>query len=315
MIKAWSRFWFADAPYFDLALMRMLFVGLQMFLLLLWSYEGIQYVSALPDAMWLPLPTFQLVAPWAHGARPSVDFVMLVYWSTWAVGALAFVGFLTGASTLAFALGNIYLQSYQYSFGEIHHTEAIMMIALLAIALGPSGRVLSVDDWIRTRRAGPGARRVPLLELRGPDAGWPIRMMQCFIPMMYMSAAFAKLTLDGRGWSLDWANGVTLQKYLAIDGVRWASPLAVWASQFHVPLLIGQWVVLVFQVTYFVTIFSRRARWIYIPLGLVFHIGIYLTLRAAFPQWIAASAFYVPWSVALAMLMQRSTTAGSTERA
>lgn len=307
-MQRWSRFWFADAPYFDLALMRILFVGLQLFLMLLFGFEGNYYVNALPDTMWQAIPTFRLASPWSLGLRPSADTVMLVFWCTFVAGVVSLAGLWSSLTTLAFAVGNIYLQAYQYSFGEMHHAEAVMVIALLAISLGPCGRVLSLDDWLRSKRAGVALPRVPLLELRGPDAGWPIRFMQCFIPLMYLSAMLSKVTLAGEGWSLEWANGITLQKYLAIDGARWGSSLAIWASQSHTPVMLAQWAVLIFQATYFVTVFSSRMRWIYIPIGLVFHIGIYLTLRAGFPQWIAASAFYVPWATALLLLLRQGTT-------
>lgn len=307
MSERWSRFWFADAPYFDLALMRILFVSLQLLLLLLDGFEGIHYAAALPDSMWLPIPALKLSAPLAWGERPSLDLVMAVFWGTFMVGLFALVGWFSQAATLVFAYGNVYLQAYQYSFGEIHHSSAIMMIALLVIGLGPCGRVLSVDDWRKSRIMGADTPRAPVLELSGPDAGWPIRLMQCFIPLMYLSAGLAKLTLDGKGWSLEWANGVTLQKYLAIDGARWGSSLGVWASQFHLLAYAAQWVVLIFQLTYVVTAFSVRMRWVYLPLGILFHVVIYLTLRAGFPQWVIASAFYVPWAAALLQLTRSSS--------
>jgi hypothetical protein len=89
-----------------------------------------------------------------------------------------------------------------------------MMIALSALAISPSGRVLSVDAWFGRWRAGRGAGDWP--DQTSEFAGWPLKLIQWFFVLMYASAVWSKLSHSG----LDWANGFTLQWVLARDGLR-----------------------------------------------------------------------------------------------
>ncbi len=136
LLDRWNNFWFAKAPYFDLAFIRLLMVALQLFLMLK-AYEGFTgTVMDLPDEAFLPLPALKvLMLPWGWGARPDQFMVFTVYWATVVVGVTAFVGLLTNLSLFLFALGSIFLQGLIYSFGEQHHPDAIMMIALLVFSL------------------------------------------------------------------------------------------------------------------------------------------------------------------------------------
>jgi hypothetical protein len=229
---------------------------------------------------------------------PSPDLVMTIYWLTLLIGLLSLAGLFTNISLFLFFLGNIFLQAFTYSFGDSHHREAIMMIALLVLALGPSGKVLSLDYLLFRRRQHHAAASTTLLEARSPFAGWPIRLLQCFFPLMYLSAVSCKLTTGG----FDWANGYTLQYYLIQDAMRNGSELSLYIAQFHYPILLLQYVILLFQATFFLVVFFPKLRWIFLPIGLCFHIGIYLTLGAPFPQWIALYAIYIPWSTLISRL-------------
>jgi hypothetical protein len=39
-----------------------------------------------------------------------------------------------------------------------------------------------------------------------------------------------------------------------------------------------------------------KLRWFYAPVGVLFHVAIYLTLGAHFFTWIALYSVFVPWS-------------------
>ena len=79
---------------------------------------------------------------------PDHDAVIAVFWVTFLFGVTSFFGLFTNISLVAFAFLNVVLQAFIYSFGDVHHPEAVMMLALIALALSPSGRVLSVDAWL-----------------------------------------------------------------------------------------------------------------------------------------------------------------------
>jgi hypothetical protein len=294
MPSIWKNYWFRDAPYFDIAFLRIALVGLQCFLLLSKVFGELTYVSGLDNLFYHPLPIVKFFTlPWGSHVRPDAGWVSTIFWLTMAFGAASLVGLLTNISLLAFAIGNIFLQAYAYSFGDFHHPEAVMMIALLALALSPCARVLSLDAVLRKGSASDLSRGLAIVDIVGPYAAWPIKFLQLFFPLMYLSAITAKLGIAG----FDWSNGFTLQYYLIHDSLRKGGlPLALELSRHHSIVAFAQSVVVLFQTTFFLIIPFPKLRWIYLPIGLAFHFGNYFILAADFPQWIMLYAVYIPWS-------------------
>ncbi len=298
----WQRYWFSPAPCLDLAVVRIVAVSMQLFLMLVFSglADVIVQRAALPAGFWDPLIISNIIhLPWGWGFRPSLDVVQTIYFISVATGFFALVGCFTNIALLVFAATCVYVQAFSYSFGDYHHPEAVMMIALSVLAISPSGRVLSVDAWLRGRRAGRGEDG--LLNQTSEFAGWPIKLIQWFFALMYASAVWNKLGVSG----LEWANGFTLQWILARDGLRWDSPLGYWLSHHHTLVLIAQYGVVLFQGTFALAVIFPKLRWIYVPAGLCLHTVIYLTLKAPFFQWIALYAVFIPWTEALGVLRAR----------
>lgn len=296
----WNGFWFSDAPYFDLAVLRVIAVGTQLFYMLNEQFSDLTYVYSLPHSAYSPLPVLRaFLSLGGTTAPPPAQFTFVVYGLTLLCGFAGLLGLLSNVSLSLFAIGCLFLQAFVFSFQQYHHPEAILLLALLAVALGPAGRVLSLDSLLRRRRLGASAC-VPLLTYSGEFAGWPVRFVQCLFPLVYISAAVAKIAYNH--YTLDWANGYTLQYYLIQDYIRKDIPLAMWASQFHVLIFLSQFVILTYQCTYWLVVPWPRLRWIYLPLGLVFHLANYLILYAPFPQWIALLSAYIPWAAAVRRL-------------
>jgi HTTM domain len=284
-------FLFREGSYFDLGILRIIAVAASLLILIIITRSGIQETLSLPEDFYKPLPALKiLMLPFGWGTRPEPWLVNSIYWVTIATGITALVGFRTNISLLTYAIGNIFLTAFIYSFSDLHHREAVMAVMLLALAISPCGRVLSVDN-----RMGKGFNGLvdstAASSTHSPYAYWPILLLQIFFALMYFSAVVWK-----HKSGLGWANGFTLQAYLAQDGIRHNSPLALWLSQFHYFIYSVQLIVVTFQATFFLIIFFPKLRWIYIPLGLVFHIGILLTLTAPFYQWIALYFGFIPWS-------------------
>jgi hypothetical protein len=243
--------------------------------------------------------------PLAWSMQPDATLALAVWYLAGAAGLLALVGVFTNVSLMVFAAASAYLHAFNYSFGELHHPEAVMVIALGVLALSPCGRVGSVDWWLARRWGTNPAAKADPLEVESAFAGWPIKLIRWFFVLMYLSAVWSKLSASG----IDWANGFTLQYYLARDGLRWDSPLSVWFSQHHELIRLAQYGVLLFQATFVLPVLFPRLRWLYVPAGLALHTGIYLTLTAPFFQWIALYAVFIPWATALKMARQRTMEA------
>ena len=293
-MKWWNAYWFRPAPYVDLAMVRILAVACQLWLLSYprYSIEHFELLWNLPEPLYDPITILKLLLlPFGWGYRPSPEFMQLVQYATVVAGIMALIGFRTSLSLAVFALGNVLLVSYIYSHGDFHHTEAPLMIALGILALSPSGRVLSADQWLRQRRSGKPAAH-DLLTAEGPLAGWPIRLIQWIFVLIYLSAIMSKLVYEG---GLEWLNGYTLQYYLIQDTLRKGTLLGGWFAQQHTLVLLSQYMVVAFQATFALCVIFPRLRWIYVPLGLGFHIGNWVLLQAPFPEWIALYAVLIPW--------------------
>lgn len=301
-MSAWQRYWFAPAPCLDLAVVRVIAVAMQLFMMAIYGGQlhVLELRAAMPAESWQPLLILNAMnLPWGWEFRPSFDTLRIVYYVALGAGLLSLVGLLTNLSLAVFAASCVYLQAFVYSFGDFHHPEAVMMIALSVLAISPSGRALSLDAWLRRRRSGEEASR---LEQTSTFAGWPLKLIQWFFALMYASAVWSKLGASG----LDWANGYTLQYFLARDGLRWDSPFGLWLSQHHVLILLAQYGVLLFQATFALAVIFPKLRWIYVPAGLCMHIGIFLTLKAPFFQWLALYAVFIPWTEVFRLLRARS---------
>jgi hypothetical protein len=297
----WQRYWFRPAPLLDLAVVRIAAVALQLVMLATAaSPEVLRTYADLPQDLFQPLEMYRILT-WLLGSPyfPSFEVLQGAWYVAVLAGLFALLGLATNLSLAVFALVNVFLQAFLYSFGDLHHREAVMMIALGALALSPAGGVLSIDSLWR-RRAEDGAP-VPLIERQSHFALWPLLLVQWIFVLMYLSAVISK-TINGGG---EWDNGFTLQYYLIQDGIRWGSPLALWLAQHHGLILLMQWSVLLFQASFVLAVLFPRLRWIYVPMGLALHIGIYLTLEAPFFQWIVLYAVFIPWSRVLPMLRER----------
>lgn len=295
-MQRWHDYWFSPWPCLDLAVTRIVMVGTQLFWITVFTdmHQLLVKRAALDDGLWQPLPIMNLLnLPFGWGLRPGVEVIEIMFAVSLLAGVFSLIGLLTNASLVVFAATSVYLQAFAYSFGDFHHPEAVMMVALSVLALSPCGRVLSVDGWLRARkRPGPAP---DVATVTSDFAVWPLRLLQWFFAFMYISAVFNKLSFAG----IEWANGYTLQYVLARDGLRWGSDLGVWLSQFHTLVLVGQIGVLVFQATFVLAVIFPILRWVYVPAGLAFHTLIYLTLAAPFFSWIALYVVFIPWASAL----------------
>ncbi len=283
---------FRKAPYIDLIIVRFLVTGFSIYSLFFWIDGGLRDALALPEQLYSPLLiTKILLAPIGWGTLPPDSLILWIYKITIVFAILSFIGWRTNISLFFLTLCMVLLQSFEYSFGEIHHREAVLMIALLALAFSPCGRYYSIDS-IRGKGFNKLLDSPMSTSTHSEYAYWPIFVCKVFLALMYLSAIFNKLTVSGIGW----ANGYTLQSIMAMDGLRWGSELSIWFSQQHVLLLLGQIVVVVFQSTFWLVLFFPRLGWIYYPLGLGFHILIFVTLKAPFFHWMLLYFLFIPYS-------------------
>ena len=298
--NAWKSYWFSPSSLFNLACCRVLLVGLELFLTVRGDFYKYLMIAAangpeMAKSVWAPPLVYKLLSlPFGEQFLPSAFFLTTVFVITFIVGLLALVGAFTNISLLCFVVGNIFMRSFNYSFGEFHHPEAVMMIALSILTMSPCGKVLSVDDLFRRLSIAINERKLAtfnIFEESSDLARWPVLLMQWIFALCYFSAFLSKIRYSG----FDWANGFTLQYYLARDGLRWNSPLALWFADHHWLAWISQWTALLFQGTFFLAVIFPLLRWCYLPLGFSFHLVVYHTMRAPFFTWMGMYGVFINW--------------------
>lgn len=282
LFEYWNNYWFRPAPTVDLAICRIIIVGFQLFHMIQKNVLGrVQVLATFPDASYDPIPILHLfIMPFGWTYRPDFEIIVTIFWVTFGLGILALFGFLTNLSLFLFALGNLFMQAYIYSYKEIHHPEGLIMIALFVLALSPVGARLSID----------GIRKKS--EARSHFTKWPLLLVQWLFALAYFSAAQSKLSVSG----LDWLNGYTLQYYLTSDALWNGAELGFWLSQHHTLTTLLSWFTVILEGTFFFAVLFPPLVPIFVPLGVALHTGIYMTMKANFFQWVAVYSVFVPWS-------------------
>jgi hypothetical protein len=158
--------------------------------------------------------------------------------------------------------------AHLFSYGDRHHTEALLAIFLLLLALAPSGERLSLDAVLRRRRTGvTGAETSEL-------AAWPLKLIHVLIALTYFSAGMAKLVHSGPRWM----NGYTLQGHVLADALSRGHPVGVWLAQQHTLAVLLSVFTILLEVFFWVSLLVPR-RWVpaFLLTALLFQFGLYLS--------------------------------------
>ena len=283
--NAWARFWFPTTTAAPLAVCRLvlapawllIFAGSPEDYAVALDYDPARIDQALIRVIlvFVPVEIFH-----------TEQFLRGVWLAATVAGVLATVGFFTRTAVLTLGLGYCILIAHLYSYGELHHPEALYCLALVLLGLSPSGRCYSVDSWLGRRSKHP--------DRWGPDtrmdtATWALRLIQCLLGLAYFSSGSAKL-LDG---GLAWMNGATLQQMVLTDYVRHGMPAGLWLVQNFWLCVAGSVVTIAVEVFFFVAVFVQGARKYLLGAGAALHVGIYLTMAAPFFTWVALYSTFV----------------------
>jgi hypothetical protein len=313
---AWMRYWFRPTPTVYLGLARIICVGSALALMLPSGYGHFNHIadlSRLPSAMYHPLLISRiLLLPLGPEFQLSAPATLSVLWLTFAVGVLALIGFRTNAALLLFTFGYAFLTAYKNSFGDFHQAEPILLMAVGALALGPSGRSLSLDAWIESRRQesgnwiGSGRQSV--------YGAWPLLLIQALLALVYLDSGIQKLYFSG----LEWMNGSTLGYYLVSDGVNRGSRLA--GLLLAHPELVRYLSIasVAFETTFWLVLLKPRLAWVYVPAGLCFHLANVILKVADLWEFMAVYVVFIPqlvgaWRASPLTFLQRAADPETAE--
>jgi hypothetical protein len=180
-----------------------------------------------------------------------------------------------------FALLLLWVTSYRNSWGMVFHTDNLLVLHVIVLALCDAAGALSWDARGRERAADSGR------------FGWPLRLLMTLTALAYLLAGIAKLKIAG----LHWADGEVLRDHIAYDALRKSqvgslySPLAAYLVQLDWPYPVLSWLTLLLELGGPLLLWSRplRAAW---AAGLwSFHLGVLVSMVIAFPYPLTGIAF------------------------
>jgi len=263
-LSDWMGFWFAPSSLGQLALLR-IGVGLVLlFTLFVGSFDIQAHYSLNGWGDQLTLRDMDPVAwPFSLFDWFSNDFWM---WIVQVLALLAALAFVLGViPTWTGGLSAVFLLSYAHRNPTVAlGLDGLLLMGVFYLVLTPSGRVFSVLDGI-----GPAGR--PATPLGNPAdtgpnwAGFPIRVLQVHLALLYFFSGLGKL-------SPDWLAGVVFwHPRVAETGL----PLAYEFMQAHPQLTVFViYGAVLFQLFFAVFIWMPRFRYWMLGAAVVLHLAV-----------------------------------------
>jgi len=276
LIAALDRRLRAPAPPTRLAALRVLVGGYALGWLLL-------RLPHLLDVARAAGSRFDPVGPLAWMDRPApTGTAVAVLLATIGAGVGFTAGWRWRLSGPAFAVGFLAVTTYRSSWGQIFHTENLVALHLLVLAVAPAADAWSLDA---RRRGTPVAAT--------GDHGWPARLLSLLTVGTYAVAGWAKLRNEGLGW----VDGDVLRHHIAHDALR--KELVGAAHPSLGPALLGQrWLFapmaaasLVVELGAPLVLVVRRLRVPWAVAAWTFHVGVLALMAIAFPYPLVGVAF------------------------
>jgi hypothetical protein len=271
VLRAFDRFWYRPAPASRLRMLRIL-VGLYAVVLLSIGFPNFVSVTRFQPSEFAP------VGPVALLAAPLPDSVVYAL-SALSIGlGLAFVaGYRYRVVGPAFALLFLWVTSYRNSWGMKFHTENLVALHLLLLAVAPA--------------AEPQAGR----ESEEPSGryGWAITAMSTVTVLTYLLAGIAKLRLGG----IHWMSGEALRVQVAYDNLR-----KIELGSFHSPVgaaIVGYTplfrvlgvMTLLLEVGAPIALLGGRFARVWAFGAFAFHLGVVALMAIAFPYPLSGVAY------------------------
>lgn len=178
-----------------------------------------------------------------------------------------------------FGVGLLLLATYQNSWGKLLHTENLLVVHALILAVSPAGDALVV-----------GARR---RWVTAPRYGWPLRVMAVATVLSYLLAGIAKLRYGG----LTWLTADNLRNWVAFDLVRkelFGDPYvsAVVGALDHLwPFAVAAVFTVAVEVGAPLALVGRRWARVWVGAAWALHAGVLVVMAVGFPYPLLGVAF------------------------
>jgi hypothetical protein len=213
--------------------------------------------------------------------RPLPDLLVVAVALLAPVLGVAFVvGWRHRIVAPAFAVVLLGVTTLDSSWGQVFHTENLLVLHVAVLAIAPSA------DALRLGRA-------PAPPSEDGHYGWAPKLMAVVVVLAYVAAGVAKLRVSGAGW----LDGDVLRNLVAHDNLRKSllgdsySPLgtaAVAHSWLFAPMAVFT---LAVELGAPVALLGGRWRNAWVTAALVFHAGVLALMAVVFPYQLLGVAF------------------------
>lgn len=280
----WTRFWFEPAEPANLGICRMIFFGM---LFLFYLPDDFSAWAEVSDVFWMPITLFRhLHLPVLSGNE------LIAIQVTWKVAlGLSCIGLFSRFSTImSFILGT-YLLGLAQNFGKVDHNDSIVVLTLGVMALSRCGDGWSLDGLIRSVRRGEAPQRTESSEYT-----WPVKIVWLLFALIFFGSGVSKIRHGGAEWifSDSMAIMLILHNYHISNTDH---PLMSWGLNLAQHAWLCRTLAAATVITetgYFLALFSRRARLVFVPSMFFMLIGFRVILGPSFYQFLICNVFWIP---------------------
>jgi hypothetical protein len=270
-----SRWWFAPAPAERLAALRILIGGYALVWVIGRMAEFIS-VAHYGAHHFHPYGIVRILdAPLPVGAVVGLAIATCVLMAAFVVGFAYRV-----VAPLA-ALALLWTITYRNCWGMPFHTENLMVLHVIALAVAPAADAWAVGATSRsTHPAAAGY-------------GWPIKLLAALTAATYMLAGIAKLRIAG----IHWIDGELLRNQIAIDNLRKAvlgdaiAPFAHLVLEHPGALVPFSAMTIVLELGAPLALLHRKIGYVWALAAWGFHVGVILLMNIWFIYPLAGIAF------------------------
>jgi hypothetical protein len=196
-----------------------------------------------------------------------------IWLATVTLGLAALFGWRFRVLGPLYALGLLWVASYRNSWGMIFHTENLLVVHTLIVAMLPASDAWSLDARGQARDGTPD-----------PRYGWGPKLMATVTALAYVLAGVAKLR--NAGWA--WLEGDVLLTHVGWDNLRkhelgsMHSPLGAALCAVPTVFVPLAWMSMALELGAPLALFGRRLAWAW-SLGIwCFHLGVVAIMAIVF---------------------------------
>lgn len=236
-------------------------------------------VASLPDSRFSPVDIVGLLLDRPLAGWALVSCVV----ATLCAGVAATLGWRFRWTGPSFAVLLWWVLTYRHSWGQVLHTENLIVLHVAILACSPAGEAFSLGRPAHGDRSTISAWRW----------GWALQLMALVTTLSYLIAAWAKLR--NGGW--EWMTGDVVRNQIAYDNLRKHllgdsySHIGGWLTRhgwLFAPMATLSMVVELFAP---LAVISRRFRTVWIATAWLFHLAVLVLMAILFPYQLLGVAF------------------------